>query len=74
METIKIYGCRYVCEYSDGMPLSSSEHNFRTKEERAEFLSEYDEDEMQAWKHPESHTDEEIVDVFNDYKSIYKFA
>lgn len=45
METIKIYGCRYVCEYSDGMPLSSSEHNFRTKEERAEFLSEYDEDE-----------------------------
>lgn len=46
METIKIYGCRYVCEYSDGMPLSSSEHNFRTKEERAEFLSEYDEDEI----------------------------
>ena len=46
METIKIYGCRYVCEYSDGMPLSSSEHNFRTKEERAEFLSEYNEDEI----------------------------
>ena len=46
METIKIYGCRYVCEYSDGMPLSSSEHNFRTKEERAEFLSDYDEDEI----------------------------
>lgn len=46
METIKIYGCRYVCEYSDGMPLSSSEHNFRTKEERAEFLSEYDENEI----------------------------
>lgn len=46
METIKIYGCRYVCEYSDGMPLSSSEHNFRTREERAEFLSEYDEDEI----------------------------
>lgn len=46
MEIIKIYGCRYVCEYSDGMPLSSSEHNFRTKEERAEFLSEYDEDEI----------------------------
>ena len=46
METIKIYGCRYVCQYSDGMPLSSSEHNFRTKEERAEFLSEYDEDEI----------------------------
>lgn len=46
METIRIYGCRYVCEYSDGMPLSSSEHKFRTKEERAEFLSEYDEDEI----------------------------
>lgn len=46
METIKIYGCRYVCEYSDGMPLSSSEHNFRTKEERAGFLSDYDEDEI----------------------------
>lgn len=46
METIKIYGCRYVCEYLDGMPLSSSEYNFRTKEERAEFLSEYDEDEI----------------------------
>ena len=46
MKTIKIYGCRYVCEYSDGMPLGSSEHNFRTKEERAEFLSEYDEEEI----------------------------
>lgn len=46
METVKIYGCHYACEYSDGMPLSSSEHNFRTKEERAEFLSEYDEDEI----------------------------
>lgn len=46
METVKIYGCRYACEYSDGMLLSSSEHNFRTKEERAEFLSEYDEDEI----------------------------
>ena len=46
METIKIYGWRYVCEYSDGMPLSAAEHNFRTKEERAEFLSEYDEDEI----------------------------
>ena len=45
-EKIKIYGCRYVCEYSDGMPLSSSEHIFRKEEERAEFLSEYDEDEI----------------------------
>lgn len=45
-EKIKIYGCRYVCEYSDGMPLSSSEHIFRKEEERTEFLSDYDEDEL----------------------------
>lgn len=43
---IKIYGCRYVCEYSDGMPLSSSEHIFRTKKERKEFLSDYEKDEI----------------------------
>jgi hypothetical protein len=36
--------------------------------------AEYDEDGMQAWIHPESHTDDEIVEVFNDYKSIYKLA
>ena len=36
--------------------------------------NEYDEDEMKAWIHPEAHTDEEIVEVFNNYKSIYKFA
>ena len=36
--------------------------------------NEYDEDDMQAWLHPESHTDEEIVEVFNYYKSIYKYA
>ena len=46
METIKIYGCRYVCEYSDGMPLSSSEHIFRTKKERMDFVKEYDPDEI----------------------------
>jgi hypothetical protein len=45
-ETVKVYGCRYVCEYSDGMPLSSSEHIFRTKKERKEFLSDYDKDEI----------------------------
>ena len=36
--------------------------------------SDYDKDIMQAWIHPESHTDEEIVEVFNKYKSIYKYA
>lgn len=36
--------------------------------------NEYDEDGMQAWLHPENHTDEEIVEVFNYYKSIYKYA
>ena len=45
-EPIKYYGCRYVCDYSDGMPLSSSEEIFRTKEERAEFLADYDEDDI----------------------------
>ena len=45
-EPVKYYGCRYVCEYQDGMPLSSSEEIFRTEEERAEFLSEYDEDDI----------------------------
>ena len=34
----------------------------------------YDKDVMQAWIHPESHTDEEIVELFNKYKSIYKYA
>lgn len=46
-EPVKYYGCRYVCEYQDGMPLSSSEYIFRTKEERAEFLKDdYDEDDI----------------------------
>ena len=43
---IKIYGCRYVCEYSDGMPLSSEEKIFKTEAERTEFVSEYDDDEV----------------------------
>ena len=46
-EPVKYYACRYVCEYQDGMPLSSDEHIFGTEEERAEFLKEgYDEDEI----------------------------
>ena len=35
---------------------------------------EYDEEGMKAWTDPQNHTDEEIVEVFNRYKSIYKYA
>lgn len=46
MESIKLYGCRYVCEYSDGMALSSSEHVFRTEKERMDFVKDFDSDEI----------------------------
>ena len=46
MEKIKIYCCRYVCYYEDGMPLSSSEARFRSAEERAKYLEDYDDDEI----------------------------
>lgn len=36
--------------------------------------NEYDEEDMAAWYYPETHTDEEIIEVFNKYKSIYKYA
>ena len=36
--------------------------------------NEWDEEAMKAWLHPQNHTDEEIVEVFNRYKSIYKYA
>ena len=36
--------------------------------------NEFDEEEMKAWTNPQNHTDEEIVEVFNRYKSIYKYA
>lgn len=36
--------------------------------------NEYDEEEMEVWFNPQKHTDEEIVEVFNIYKSIYKYA
>lgn len=39
MDKIKVYGCRYVCGYEDGMALSSSEHIFRTKKERMNFVN-----------------------------------
>ena len=35
---------------------------------------EQDDEEMAAWYNPAEHTDEEIVEVFNNYKSIYKYA
>jgi hypothetical protein len=36
--------------------------------------NEYDEEEMEVWQNPQKHTDEELVEVFNQYKSIYKYA
>ena len=35
---------------------------------------EQDDEEMAAWNNPKEHTDEEIVEVFNNYKSIYKYT
>lgn len=47
MDGIKVYVCRYVCDYQDGMPLSSSEHVFKSAKERMDYLLEtYDEDEI----------------------------
>ncbi len=36
--------------------------------------SEYDEEEMSAWHNPSEHTDEELMELWNNYKSIYKYA
>ena len=36
--------------------------------------AEYDEEEMEAWYNPETASDEELVELFNYYKSIYKYA
>jgi hypothetical protein len=47
MDGIKYYGCRYVCEYQDDMPLSSAEYIFKSAKERKDFLLEtYDEDDI----------------------------
>lgn len=35
---------------------------------------EYDPEEMAAWHKPETASDEELVELFNQYKSIYKRA
>ena len=36
--------------------------------------AEYDEEEMAAWYNPETASDEELVELFNYYKSISKYA
>lgn len=36
--------------------------------------AEYDEEEMAAWYEPKTASDEELVAIFNQYKSIYKYA
>ena len=36
--------------------------------------AEYDEEEMKAWYEPKTASDEELVEIFNQYKSIYKYA
>ena len=38
--------------------------------------TEYDEsleEDMEMWENPQEYTDEEIVELFNKYKSIYKY-
>ena len=36
--------------------------------------AEYDEEEMASWYEPEKASDEELVELFNYYKSISKYA
>ena len=36
--------------------------------------AEYDEEEMASWYEPKTASDEELVELFNYYKSIYKYA
>ena len=36
--------------------------------------AEYNEEEMAAWYEPETASDEQLVELFNQYKSIYKYA
>ena len=36
--------------------------------------NEWDEESMKVWDNHQKHTDEELVEVFNRYKSIYKYA
>lgn len=60
---------------ASGINLSSSE--IRELAEMGWCLGsddEYDEEKMSAWIYPEKHSDEEIVVLFNEYKSIYKYV
>lgn len=34
----------------------------------------YDEDAMAAWYNPSEHTDEELMELWNNYKTIYQYA
>ena len=36
--------------------------------------AEYDEEEMAAWYEPETASDEELVEIFNQHKSIYQYT
>ena len=36
--------------------------------------AEYDEEEMGAWYEPETASDEELVEIFNEHKSIYQYT
>ena len=36
--------------------------------------AEYDEKEMGAWYEPETASDEELVEIFNQHKSIYQYT
>jgi hypothetical protein len=36
--------------------------------------AEFDEEEMAAWYEPETASDEELVEIFNQHKSISKYA
>ena len=36
--------------------------------------AEYDEEEMGAWYEPETASDEELFEIFNEHKSIYKYT
>jgi hypothetical protein len=35
---------------------------------------EYNEKEMAAWNNPQTASDEELVELFNNYKSIYQYT
>ena len=36
--------------------------------------ADYDKDAMAAWYNPSEHTDEELMELWNNYKTIHKYA